>query len=156
MTRHTFERTVTDADVQRVRELHAAGISPAEITRRLGTVSTSTIRRIVRGERAAAGPAPAQLRRNGPLRRAARAYIRALRDANALDDGDQVLTTALESIAGALDVDPSSAMLWKELRQYATLLRKRDGDSSDEVQSTLLKLHAPLFDDSAPGTPDAS
>lgn len=130
----TFQRRLSPDDVERVHELRAAGLSAEQIARRLGTVSASTVGRLLRGAQRPEGPATPQREHSRRNERAARATIRALRGAGSLHDEDRALVATVESLAQAVDETPGNAALARVYLMATNQLLQRRGTGIGTVE----------------------
>ncbi len=76
---------------------------------------------------------------------AMRQMIAAMRVLGRLEDIDEALVTAAESLAEAVDADPGNASLWREWRAVEESLRGLGTDGADDEFTQLLAaLRAPV------------
>ena len=87
----------------------------------------------------------------GRNRTAVEESIRALRDAGRLESVDAAKIAAAQSLADAVDADPSNASLWREYRAAELVLRETNDTNTDEFAQLLAALSAEVGDSTQTG-----
>jgi hypothetical protein len=86
---------------------------------------------------------------HGRNRTAVEEMIEAMRSAGLLENIDAARVTMLQTLADAVDMEPTNASLWREYRAAESSIRENTAHDQDDFKELLASLSAEVRDSSS-------
>ena len=83
---------------------------------------------------------------HGRNRTAVEEMLEAMRSAGLLENIDAARVTMLQTLADAVDMEPTNASLWREYRAVESSIRENTAHDQDDFQELLVALSAEVRD----------